>query len=1253
VGIDDVLVQRAVFKSVIYILIMSNVLKLGKKILTVSTVFSTMLWSVGVATLVPFAAANADTCPSFQSGNLIKVVGHPAIYSVSSNGKLLYFPSGDEFKSWNVDNTYGGYTSVSQACFDSLPVPNSSPYGVGFRSGATVVKRASSDQLYVVEPNNTLAKITPDAAKALYGTSYKVMTVADVFWPNYTNRGADVTEAKVHPGMLASNGGSTWYVNTDGSLSKVSAAGMTANRFKTAFVHAVADSAVAGLVQGAAIDAYVPAISDRTQTGGGSATTGPGPVVTGGNLTVSLAANNPGANNLASGTAFNEVLKLNLSAGSTATNVTGLQLRKSGFAGNAAITGIELIDAAGKRHGNVASSVNADNDVTLLFAGEPVVVAAGSSQTVTVRINISGAAAGQSGTLQFSVLSAASVMSNGTVGGTFPISGNSFSLQNGSNSVAAVTVTTSTINAAGMSLNVDTANEQEISKFVVAETSSREAIKITSWSFYNTGSAADSDIQDVQLVAQDGTVLATSQQVNKNVVFNLAAPYIIDKGTNKYFTIRAKIVGGANRTVQFEQYNDYDLVVTGVATGSSILPTVAIGGSFPVGNKPSTFNLVTIGNGTLSFNKDVTSPSVAVTPGANGVVLAKFYAKPNGENMELRKIALGFVTGTPTSNYFTGSFTVKVNGASVYSGTPSDIANSGTSLTAVTLSTYPTLTQGQNNYITVEANIGSTAVNGATTTVYLDLTEVKRVISNDIVDPTVAISSGNQVAVQAGALKVTTLSLPVAQTMVVGSSGVTLANIELNAGQISSGEDVKVNSIIITDTKSASVYTNIANLKLYNSSGVELTTSGNTTVNSASTTFSFTQPIVVPKTGAVVLTLKGDVVAQAGETHTFWVADAGNHVSATGVSTGNSVTPSGVGAGQAMTLSGSGSLTVSLVSGAGAAPSVDQTVAVGATNVSVFAFKLTAQNEPMKVTSLTLTASGTLTTVNDLKNLALYLDNATLPFATANQMQATPSVASTTYTWTATDNLLPTAVQPGTPVTVYVKADIGAAGQVVLGDSFRFRIQFPSSIATKGASSGATGSGSNAAAASGITYISPFSVSITGDAPAAGSSVTQAIAAGTQLGRFKITNSGNAKVTITGLRITNGGTTPMGTPTFNLKYSDQNSSNYTANTASSSQVMNVASSTIDFSSLGTSGGSSSFTIDGGSYRYVTVSLQTATGVAAGDSFSLSIASVGDVTYTANELDLGYDATNDGAVTNTASNSLYCEGKPSLGTLVKS
>jgi hypothetical protein len=133
---------------------MTDVLKSVKKIFTVSVVGATMLWSVGVSALLP-SAANAAVCPTLAAGDMIKVSGKAAIYSVNKDSKVLYFPSGDEFKSWNENNSYGGYITVTQECFDSLSVPSTYPGAVNYRAGSYVVKRPSSDQLYVVLPGNS------------------------------------------------------------------------------------------------------------------------------------------------------------------------------------------------------------------------------------------------------------------------------------------------------------------------------------------------------------------------------------------------------------------------------------------------------------------------------------------------------------------------------------------------------------------------------------------------------------------------------------------------------------------------------------------------------------------------------------------------------------------------------------------------------------------------------------------------------------------------------------------------------------------------------------------------------------------------------------------------------------------------------------------------------------------------------------------------------------------------------------------
>ena len=73
---------------------MTDVIKFGKKFFTVGVVITTIIWSLGVALLVP-AVASAATCPTLSAGDMIKVTGKPAIYAVNNDLKVLYFPSGD------------------------------------------------------------------------------------------------------------------------------------------------------------------------------------------------------------------------------------------------------------------------------------------------------------------------------------------------------------------------------------------------------------------------------------------------------------------------------------------------------------------------------------------------------------------------------------------------------------------------------------------------------------------------------------------------------------------------------------------------------------------------------------------------------------------------------------------------------------------------------------------------------------------------------------------------------------------------------------------------------------------------------------------------------------------------------------------------------------------------------------------------------------------------------------------------------
>src|SRR3989338_7780661 len=593
---------------------MSDVLKFGKKVFTASVVGTTMLWSVGVSALLP-AVAIAAVCPTLAAGDMVKVSGFPAIYSVNKDTKVMYFPSGDEFKSWNVNESYGGYVTVTQACFDSLPVPSAYPGAVNYRAGSWVVKRPSSDQLYVVLPGNSLAKVSMADAKLLYGNSFKTKVVADAFWPHYTMRGADVA-GTVHEGMLVSNAGKTWYVDAGNSLREVTAAGMTANRFKSAFVHAVAASALAGTATGVVVDAAVSSLATRTQDGAlATPVPGPAPVV-GGNLTVSLAADNPAAANLADGSAYNNVLKLNLGA-SSATQVTGVTLTKTGLIANTNISGVSVWDAAGNRHCDVMTSLTSDNKVTVSFGCNPVLVAAGGSESLLVKLNLSPSA--NSGLVGMKVAGATDVVSNGTVGGSFPVEGNQMSIIDGNASLASTTISGQSVGgsanqpASTASGNANIGDVQkEVAKFRFTEQSGNEDVVVSRLTYYLAGTIQDSDLTNFSVYAPDGAKLGTTAAMsNRYVTVNLTTPYTVPKSTNRDLSLKVDVVNGSTRNFNVHLQNDYDMLIKGVTTGFYILPS----GFTDTTSTSGWFNM---GSGNLTVNKNTASPAGNIAAGAQG-----------------------------------------------------------------------------------------------------------------------------------------------------------------------------------------------------------------------------------------------------------------------------------------------------------------------------------------------------------------------------------------------------------------------------------------------------------------------------------------------------------------------------------------------------------------------------------------------------------------------------------------------------------
>jgi hypothetical protein len=237
---------------------------------------------------------------------------------------------------------------------------------------------------------------------------------------------------------------------------------------------------------------------------------------------------------------------------------------------------------------------------------------------------------------------------------------------------------------------------------------------------------------------------------------------------------------------------------------------------------------------TLTLASD--SLNGSVTPGANNVALAKYYIYNTGEQAELYKISFGIAqVGTALS----GTIHVKFNGAIICSTDVSRFPMMGTALAVCPVS-IPTLNPNLNNNITVEVSIPSTATPSDSYTVKnMDITQIKWVKSNEIVDPGVNGIDGNQIkintntsdnsqstAVQPGSLSLQPLQFvsgqgappSTDQVIAAGSTG----PIFLAFKMISSGESQKIISLKITaliNNAGNLTATTLQNIRLYEGEG--------------------------------------------------------------------------------------------------------------------------------------------------------------------------------------------------------------------------------------------------------------------------------------------------------------------------------------------------------------------------------------------------------------------------------------------------
>lgn len=701
-----------------------------------------------------------------------------------------------------------------------------------------------------------------------------------------------------------------------------------------------------------------------TTTGG---STGGTTLPTGGALSVS--AGSQPSNSLApQGAARIPFTTVVLTAGSSDVTVNSITVERAGLAQDAVFSGIVLLNSDGTQIG-IAKTLNSNHQA---MVGEPFVVRAGTSMTVTVAGNMNSSLSSYAG--QVAGLNVVAVNTSASVVGSFPIMGAMHTIN------ASLTLGTAQLSAS--SFDPNSAQSKEIGttnyKFAAVRVTAGSAEQVRLWSirFNQTGSAGSTDLSNV-MVYVDGTAYPTTVSADgKYYTANFAGGILIDKGFSKDVYIQGDIVGSgaSGRTIEFDIYKTTDVYLSGVTYGYGITPTAATTGSvttaseFTTGTPFFSGSVVSVTGGSATTIQKATSvPSQNVAVNVPNQVLGGFTTDIKGEALSVQQLVFTIATSGTGAGLLTNVTIVDSNGA-VVAG-PVDASGAGTTLTFTDTITFPV---GQRTY-TLKGKLPSGFSSNGTVTLSTDPSTGWTNVTGQTTGNTVTLSNGsfsmNPVTVKAAALAISVSATPSAQSIVAGSQGVIFANYQFDASQ--SGEDVRFASIPLKLTASAA--SNVNTCQLFDGS-TALTTGGNV-VNPSSTgdnTFTLDSQLVIPKGTVKTIALKCNVSSAASGT-TSWGISASPSISVTGVTSSNDVTET-VSASNGQTMSvGAGSITITTDS---SSPSY-AVAAAGTTGNIVGMYKIHATNDAVNLMTLGLKLTNSASSsASDLVNVTIW-DGAT------------------------------------------------------------------------------------------------------------------------------------------------------------------------------------------------------------------------------------------------------------------------------------
>ena len=508
------------------------------------------------------------------------------------------------------------------------------------------------------------------------------------------------------------------------------------------------------------------------------------PVVTTGNLTVSIAATSPSASAIIAGQASADLAEYTFANGSNApVVVTNVTLQRTGISSDSILANVYLYNGASRLTDSASVS---SGKINFNSAQGVFVIPANSSMTISVRADIANGVAGQ-----LVAVSLINVSASTPVISAYPISGPSMSVvvstdmaQVSSTILSSVignsSVEAGTLNQAiwGSSLNV-----------------SGRSVYLRGLLLKVIGSTPSNALQNIQLYVA-GIQIASVQSVDSkgNINFDLSSrPFLMD--SSRVLEVRADIVGGSSRSFTVSLQNATDLQVIDSNYNMGIASTL-------VGSQSS--GTFTVSSGSVSVNTDPSLSNTDVVTGSPKVTLARYIVKAYGEDVKISNLNV-------SSNSKLDGVSLFVNGLQV--GSTQTISDINTPKLFNSVNT--TIPAGVSVTLEVKADIKYNSINLPTTSNYV-VVSLSGTSNNAQSSYSMTSSMVPSVSIDGPSMKVVSAGVVLAPNSSISNSSVVPNKSKAKIGsfvfQTNSSEPVRIAGLMVSLGGSINPATSLSNL---------------------------------------------------------------------------------------------------------------------------------------------------------------------------------------------------------------------------------------------------------------------------------------------------------------------------------------------------------------------------------------------------------------------------------------------------------